>query len=96
VPNIPYSIDEFSFGLGGVARLFPFVPAAFQGQNLLKAQVVQFPRHPDDGALLLSVEDDFLVLRQVGSPGRDGIWILAHRALDFFIADIPIFGRSDV
>ena len=96
MPNIPNIIAEFSFGLGGVARLLPFVPATFQGQNLLKAQVVQFPRHPDDGALLLSVEDDFLVPGQVGSPGFDLIWILAHCPLDFFIADIPIFGRSDV
>ncbi len=85
-----------SFGLSGVARLLPFFPAALQSENLLKSQVIQFSRHPDDGALPLSVEEDLFVIGQFVSPGCDLVWIPAHRTLDLFVADIPIFGRPDI
>ena len=87
-----------SFRLGGIAGLLPFHPAAFQSPNLLEARIDQLLRHPDAGALVVSgaVQDDFLVLGQGGSPSFDFVGILAHRALDFFIAAMPIFRRSDI
>ena len=70
----------------------PFLPAAFQSPNLGEAHFHQLLRHPGAGALVRSgaVKDDFLPFRQGRGPGFDIMGVLAHRALDFFIAALPI------